>query len=47
MLELDNDIRSKNYRNVYLLYGQETYLKKNYRNLLLKGLLHLNIHMYY
>ena len=39
MLELDNDIRSKNYRNVYLLYGQETYLKKNYRNLLLKGLL--------
>lgn len=39
MLELDNDIRNKNFRNVYLLYGQETYLKKNYRDLLLRGLL--------
>lgn len=39
MTELDTDIRNKTFRPMYLLYGQEEYLKKNYRNLLLKGLL--------
>ena len=39
MTTLDTDIKTKTFRPMYLLYGQEAYLKKNYRNLLLKGLL--------
>ena len=35
---LDDDIRTKNIKSVYLLYGTEQYLKKNYRNLILKVL---------
>ncbi|MBP5164154.1 MAG: DNA polymerase III subunit delta [Lachnospiraceae bacterium] len=36
--QLDDDIKNKSIKSVYLLYGTEQYLKKNYRDLILKVL---------
>ena len=35
---LDDDIKSKSIKCIYLLYGTEAYLKRNYRDLILKVL---------
>ena len=38
MRRIDNDIKSGQYKNIYLLYGPEDYLKIQYRNKLLDAL---------
>lgn len=38
MKSIVNDIKSGNFKNIYLLYGEEVYLKINYKNMLLKAL---------
>ena len=32
MRQLNEDIRQQNFRQVYLLYGQERYLRRQYRD---------------
>ncbi len=39
MKTIDEDIKSGNFRPVYLLYGEEAYLKLQYKNKLLKALI--------
>lgn len=39
MNELDRDLRAKTFRSLYLLYGTEEYLKKNYKKKLIEALL--------
>jgi len=39
MLSLDEQIKNKDFKKVYLLYGKEEFLKKNYRRFLVKGML--------
>lgn len=39
MREVDKDIKEKNFRPVYLLYGSENYLKNSYRDLIKKEIL--------
>ena len=36
---LEKDIKEKNFKNVYLLYGEENYLKRSYKNRLKKAIL--------
>ena len=36
--DIDNDIKNNEYKRVYLLYGDETYLVRQYKNKLLKAL---------
>ena len=38
MKSLGDDIKNDNYKQVYLLYGEEAYLRKQYKNKLLKGI---------
>lgn len=38
MKRIDNDIESGQFKNLYLLYGDEDYLKKQYKNKLIKAL---------
>lgn len=35
-MSLEDDIKKKQLKNVYLLYGKEAYLRRNYKNFLLK-----------
>ena len=38
MKSINEDIKNNNYKQTYLLYGNEAYLRKQYKNKLLKGL---------
>ena len=38
MKAIDEDIKSGQFKNVYLLYGDEAYLKKQYKDKLVKAL---------
>ena len=38
MKSINEDIKNNNYKQAYLLYGEEAYLRKQYKNRLLKGL---------
>jgi len=38
MANINDDIKTGKYKNVYLLFGQERYLRENYRNKLIKAL---------
>jgi DNA polymerase-3 subunit delta len=38
MNPIDNDIKSKNFHNLYLIYGDENFLRLNYKKKLKKAL---------
>ena len=38
MKTLANDIKNKSFKNAYLLFGEEEYLKLNYKNRLIKSI---------
>jgi len=38
MKRIDEDIKANSYKNVYLIYGEEDYLKNQYKNKLIKAL---------
>lgn len=38
MKTIDNDIKNMDFKRVYLLYGQERYLIKQYRDKLIKAM---------
>ena len=39
MKSLNEDIKQGQFKNIYLLYGEEDYLKKQYRDRLVKAML--------
>ena len=47
MQRINNDIKTGNYQPVYLLYGEERYLKKQYKDKLKKALVGIYITLYY
>ena len=38
MKSIDEDIKSGEFKNIYLLYGEEVYLKRQYKDKLIKSL---------
>ena len=41
MKSLNEDIKQGQFKNIYLLYGEEDYLKKQYRDRLVKAMIWL------